>query len=402
MGDFSTMRRILLVLAVMAVGSLGVVTAATAEGGRTTIAVPRAAPAAPGTPAAPGAAISYAPAAGAGGVKVDAKATATVADGTFDDVTLTGDDGKDVPGELNADRTVWTATAPLVAGVSYTWGGHATGSDGTAVPLTGSFATAAPSKRIRGTINIGDGRTVGVAAPVRIQFNDHVVDRAAVERALKVETSVPVEGSWGWLPDEGGGSRVDWRPKVYWPAHTSVTVTANLRDVPYGGGAVGAADVSSRFTIGRAQIVKADATSFRLVVIRDGAQVFDFPASYGLGSDPDRNTRSGVHVVSEKFTDKRMVSERYGYDLVEKWAVRMSNNGEFIHANPASTSAQGTANVTHGCVNLSVDNAKAFYDSALYGDPVEVTNTPVQLSPKDGDIWDWTLSWDRWKALSAL
>ena len=92
-----------------------------------------------------------------------------------------------------------------------------------------------------------------------------------------------------------------------------------------------------------------------MVVMRDGKKVADYPASYGLGSDPNRNTRSGVHVVSEKFTDKRMVSERYDYDLVEKWAVRISNNGEFIHANPDSTAAQGSSNVTHGCVNLSTD-----------------------------------------------
>ncbi len=392
------MRRILLVLAVIAVGSLGVVTAATAQGGRTTIAVPAARPAAAAVPAT----ISFVPAAGAAGVQPATKATATVKDGTFDAVTLTDDDGKAVVGELNAGRTVWTSTAPLAYGASYTWGGDATGANGAAVPVAGSFATTQPSKRIRGTINIGDGRTVGVAAPIRIQFNDHVVDRAAAERALKVETSVPVEGAWGWLPDEGGGSRVDWRPKVYWPANTSVAVTANLRDVPYGGGAVGSANITSTFQIGRSQIVKADAKSFRLVVIRDGQQVFDFPASYGLASDPQRNTRSGVHVVSEKFTDKRMVSQQYGYDSVEKWAVRMSNNGEFIHANPNSASAQGSANVTHGCVNLSIDNAKAYYDTALYGDPVEVTDTPVQLSARDGDIWDWTMSWDKWKALSAL
>jgi lipoprotein-anchoring transpeptidase ErfK/SrfK len=393
------MRRILLVLAVMAVGTLGVVTAATAEGGRVTIAAPTGFPAPqPGSPAT----IAYVPAAGASAVPSGGKATATVRDGTFASVTLTDEDGGTVAGDLDAAKTTWTSTDPLRSGASYTWGGSATGADGRPVPLTGTFGTAKPSKKVRGTINIGDGRTVGIAAPVRIQFNDHIDDRAAAERALKVETSVPVEGAWGWLPDEGGGSRVDWRPKEYWPANTDVTVTANLRDVPYGGGAVGAANITSAFTIGRAQIVKADATSFRMVVIRDGQQVFDFPASYGLGSDPNRVTRSGVHVVSEKFTDKRMVSEQYGYDVVEKWAVRMTNSGEFIHANPASAGAQGSANVTHGCVNLSLANAKAYYDSALYGDPVEVVNTPIQLSARDGDIWDWTLSWEKWQTLSAL
>jgi lipoprotein-anchoring transpeptidase ErfK/SrfK len=241
-----------------------------------------------------------------------------------------------------------------------------------------------------------------VAAPIRIQFNDHVEDRAAVERALSVETSVPVEGSWGWLPDENGGSRVDWRPREYWPANTDVTVTADLYGVAYGDGRYGAADVTSTFEIGREQIVKADARSYRMLVFRDGQQVADYPASYGLDSDPDRNTRSGIHVVTEKFTDKRMTSERYGYDLIEKWAVRISNNGEFVHANPASAAAQGSSNVSHGCINLSTEDARAYYDTAIFGDPVEVSGTGVQLGPRDGDISDWTYSWEDWKALSAL
>lgn len=82
------------------------------------------------------------------------------------------------------------------------------------------------AETVRGILNIGDGRTVGVAAPVQIQFDEHVADRAAVERALSISTSAPVEGAWGRLPDENGGSRVHWRPRDYWPAGTAVTVTA--------------------------------------------------------------------------------------------------------------------------------------------------------------------------------
>jgi hypothetical protein len=26
----------------------------------------------------------------------------------------------------------------------------------------------------------------------------------------------------------------------------------------------------------------------------------------------------------------------------------------------------------------------------------------VPLAARDGDIWDWTLSWEQWKKLSAL
>ena len=389
------MRRIVLIAAVVVLALIGVVTVAIAAGG--------AAPVIGGAPAPvqQAATLTYTPAAGAIDTDPTQPARVSVVDGTLETVTLTGPKGP-VAGALTADKKAWASTDKLTYGVTYTWGGTAKAVDGTAVPLAGTFATKAPSKKIRGTLNIGDGRTVGVAAPIRIQFNGHVADRAAAEQALSVQTWVPVEGAWGWMPDEGGGSRVDWRPKVYWPAHTQVTVTAKLGGVPYGGDTVGASDFSSTFTIGDAQVVKADVNSFRMVVLRNGQKVLDVPASYGLGSDPERNTRSGVHVVSEKFTDKRMVSQRYGYDLVEKWAVRISNNGEFIHANPASTAAQGSANVTHGCVNLSSDNAKAYYDMAQYGDPVEVTGTPVPLAARDGDIWDWTLSWEQWKQLSAL
>jgi lipoprotein-anchoring transpeptidase ErfK/SrfK len=388
-------RRIFLIAAVVVIGSLGVVTVATAAGGTHAI------PGVPSVPAHPAAAVSYTPAVGATNTDPATPARVSVIDGTLETVTLTGPSGP-VAGALSADHKAWASTDKLTYGVTFTWGGSAKGADGATVALAGTFATRAPSKKIRGTLNIGDGKTVGVAAPIRIQFNGHIADRAAAEKALSVTTSVPVEGAWGWLPDEGGGSRVDWRPRAYWPAHTSVTVAAKLGGVPYGGDTVGAADVTSTFTIGDAQVVKADVNSFRMIVLRNGQQILDVPASYGLGTDPERNTRSGVHVVSEKFTDKRMVSQRYGYDTVEKWAVRISNNGEFIHANPASARAQGSANVTHGCVNLSIDSAKAYYDIAQYGDPVEVTGTPVTLASRDGDIWDWTLSWEQWKKLSAV
>ena len=388
-------KRIGLILAIVLVGTLAAVTVAIASGTRPSASTP-------GPPPKPAAALAFEPATGAKDVNPTATITTRVTSGTFADVALRDAKGKAVEGALSDDRTSWTSSGRLAYGEHYTWSGTATGENGNSTALEGGFDTVAPARLTRGVLNIGDGKTVGVAAPIEIQFDGHVDDRAAVEKALSVSTSKPVEGAWGWLPDENGGSRIHYRTKQYWPANTEVTVKAALFGVDYGDGAFGRSDVSSTFTIGRSQIVKADAGSHRLVVMRDGKQVADYPASYGLADDPDRNTRSGVHVVSEKFTDKRMVSRQFDYDLVEKWAVRMSNNGEFIHANPDTTGVQGSSNVTHGCINLSTENAKAYYDTAIYGDPVEVTGTPVKLASRDGDIWDWTLSWDQWKGLSAL
>jgi lipoprotein-anchoring transpeptidase ErfK/SrfK len=98
-----------------------------------------------------------------------------------------------------------------------------------------------------------------------------------------------------------------------------------------------------------------------------------------------------------------MTNPAYGYTNVpEFWAVRISNNGEFIHANPASAGAQGNSNISHGCVNLSTKDAQAYFNSAVFGDPVEVTGSSVPLSAQDGDIYDWAITWDKWKGMSAL
>ncbi len=83
------------------------------------------------------------------------------------------------------------------------------------------------------------------------------------------------------------------------------------------------------------------------------------------------------------------------------WAVRINNNGEFIHENDSTIPSQGIANVSHGCVNMSTANAKDFYDMSLIGDPVIVSNTGQDMTPADY-IYDWIYSYDEWKGLSAL
>jgi len=346
------------------------------------------------------------PADAATDVSPTAPIRAEVRDGWFQHVKLINPDGKVVAGTLNADRTAFHVTEPLGYGVTYTWSGSAVGRDGTAVPVAGRFTTLAPARQVRGRFQLADGQVVGVAAPIILQFNAPIDDeyRAGVERALTVTCDPPVEGSWAWLPDEAEGSRVHWRSREYFPAGTRVHVDARLYGVPFGPDAYGESDATLDFEIGRRQVVIAHAPSHRMQVLDgDGNVIMDFPCSYGEG-DLDRNvTRSGIHVVTEKYEDFYMTNPAAGYaNLRERWAVRISNNGEFIHANPASLGAQGNANVTNGCINLSLENAEQYFHSAIYGDPVEVTGTRIQLSYADGDIWDWAVPWEEWKAMSAL
>ena len=351
------------------------------------------------------ASLTYSPENDAADVLPTAPVRVEVRDGWFQRVALTNPDGKVVAGAINRERTAFSATEPLGYGVDYTWAGSVVGRDGKAVPVQGNFTTVNPSTQVNGQFQLADGQVVGVAVPIIIQFDAAIgdEDRPAVEKALKVTTDQPVEGSWAWLPDEVGGSRVHYRTKEYYPAGTNVAVEAKLYGVKFGDDAYGAQDVSLNFAIGRRQVVKAEASSHRIQVITDEGVIMDFPCSYGEGDEPRNITRSGVHVVTEKYEDFYMTNPAAGYSNVhERYAVRISNNGEFIHCNPNSLGAQGNTNVTNGCINLNLENAQQYFNSAIYGDPVEVTGTSIELSYADGDIWDWAVPWDEWTSMSAL
>ncbi|MDA3628050.1 Ig-like domain-containing protein [Saccharopolyspora oryzae] len=349
-------------------------------------------------PAEPVAEVSFEPGADAGDVNPTAPVKATVEKGKFDSVQLTNDDGKAVEGQLAPDGKSWQASVALGYGKTYTWSGQATGQDGKQVPVEGKFTTLQPKATVRATVNPTDDAEVGIAMPISVKFDKPVQDKAAVQKALNVQTSVPVEGAWAWLSDQ----QVDWRPKDYWPAHTHVSVSAKLYGVSYGDGDYGMADLTSEFNIGRAQIVKGAVGTHQLVVERDGKQVASYAASYGEEYDPGRNTPNGTYIIMEKNPVEIMDNPRYGYHDVRKtWAARFSNHGEFIHENQENAAALGKVNNSHGCINLSAADAKSYYDTALIGDPVEITGSASSMPPQF-DVYDWLLSWDQWTAKSAV
>jgi lipoprotein-anchoring transpeptidase ErfK/SrfK len=359
----------------------------------------------PGTPAkppAPAAKLTGTPTDGAKAVTVNTPVTFTADGGTIKDVKLVDGAGKAVEGR--SDGKTWTNTGQLDFGQTYTYDASAVNADGRPTTVHGSFSTVAPGTLVRGMLNIDDNAQVGVAAPIILQFAGHIDDkaRAAVEKALSVRSDQPNTGAWGWLPDSDQGSRVHYRTKDYWKPGSKINLTADLYGVPYGNNSYGKANLTLAFTIGRSQIVRADVTTHKMTVIRDGAVVATYNASMGSGASQDRVTRNGTHVVTEKWQDKDMSNPPYYEHAHERWAVRISNNGEFIHANPNTVGDQGNSNVTHGCVNLSTEDAQAYFGTAMYGDPVEVTGSDVPLSAADGDIYDWAMGWEQWQGLSAL
>ncbi|TWP36783.1 L,D-transpeptidase [Leekyejoonella antrihumi] len=332
--------------------------------------------------------------------------TLSVDKGSLSKITVTDGSGAAVPGSMSRGHTSWVSTDPIPAGTAWSW---------IAVPDSGpsikGVTTSTPAAQmVRATANIGAGRVVGVAAPIIVNFGAKVINEAGVQNHLKVmirpdgSTGAwkPAQGTWAWLPDNAPNSTAHFRTKVYWPANSEVRVALPLADLDWGNGTTGAQNLDWTFNIGRSQIVEANAKTHAIVIYRNGAKVVTYPASYGLDSQLNRNTRSGINIVTDKYQNIRMKSELFHYSLMEHWAVRINDNGEFIHANPETVQFQGKANVSHGCINLSTANAKAYFATAIYGDPVEVTGTRTKLSDSRTQLYDWALSWKQWTAMSAV
>ncbi|NEM08091.1 L,D-transpeptidase family protein [Geodermatophilus normandii] len=363
-----------------------------------TSAAPTSADAAP-------AQLSVVPADGAADVAPADPVEISVTDGELGDVTVTDDAGIEVAGDVADGDTegtgVWTPQEPLAYGTTYTLTATAEGSDDQPAEATSTFTTVTPEAVTTPSIGPLDGQTVGVGMPIRVYFEQPVGDRAAVESRLRVTSSTPTDGVWSWISD----TEVHFRPSQYWPADTDVTLDADLYGVPFGEDVWGEKDRTVSFHVGDRHVSIADASTHRMQVYDGDRLVQDWPMSAG---SPDTPSYNGPHVVTELNADRVMDSSTYGvpadgpggYRTPVQWAVRLSDNGEFVHAAPWSVAQQGSANVSHGCINLSTENARWFYDFSQPGDVVEIRNSDA--GPLTSSIADWTVPWDQWRAGSAL
>ena len=251
------------------------------------------------------------------------------------------------------------------------------------------------------------GATVGVGMPVAIQFDSAVATkemRAQVEKLVTVTTEPAVEGSWGWLDNR----QLMWRPKDFWAPGTKVTVNAPLTGVQTGEGKWVANDTNGGFTIGDANISYIDIPGHTMTVTKNGQTMRTIPVSNGQPG-PQTETRSGTKVIIERKADITMDSATVGipegspgyYKVDTKWNLRVTWTGEFLHSAPWSVGAQGSDNVSHGCTNMSPENAEWMFNFSKAGDVVQVSGSGRQFLPSEG-IGVWQYSFDDWKKQSAL
>jgi lipoprotein-anchoring transpeptidase ErfK/SrfK len=366
-----------------------------------------AAPTAAPTTAEPApASVEVSPADGATDVSPRVPLEISVTDGELTEVRVVDGAGAEVagavadsPGDPAVD--VWTPDTPLDYGTSYTLTATAEGEDaGTAEGAT-TFTTVTPQTQLTPSIGPLDGQTVGVGMPIRVYFDEPVTDKTAVENNLQVTSSTPTDGAWNWFSD----TEVHFRPSQYWPENTDVTLDADLYGIPLGGGVWGRTDRTVSFRVGERHVSIADADTHRMEVYDGDQLVQTFPISTG---SPDNPSYNGPHVVTELNRDRVMDSSTYGvpvdspegYRTPVEYAVRISDSGEFVHAAPWSVRQQGRENVSHGCINVSTENARWFFGFSQPGDVVEIRNSDA--GTLRSDISDWTIPWEEWRAGSAL
>ncbi|MFI5565759.1 Ig-like domain-containing protein [Amycolatopsis japonica] len=328
--------------------------------------------------------------------------------GKLIDVTVSNaDKGNQVKGELASDGLSWKTTEPLGYGSTYKIVAHAQGSDGKPVEQQSRVSTLSPKQQANPNLipapsAVASGG-VGVGQPIVFTFGQPVKNKADVEKKLSVESTPKQEGSWYWIDDKN----VHYRPKVYWQPGTTLKVSAMIYGVDFGNGVYGATDRTETYKVHDSWVAKADGNTEQMQIFHNGQLAKSMPISMGKDATP---THLGAHVISDKHENYTMDSCTYGvcqgqpgyYKSNEKWSLRISNDGEFVHENPNSVGAQGSSNVSHGCINLNAANAQWFYQNMGLGDVVEVTNSGGPQLPVWDLYGDWSKSWADWQAGSAL
>jgi lipoprotein-anchoring transpeptidase ErfK/SrfK len=335
------------------------------------------------------------------GVPVDQPVTVSVQGGVLGAVAMADDEGEKVAGELAPDGLTWKTTDRLDYNKRYTITAKTLGLGGTATE-TLSFKSHSPANQTMPYLSPGDGAVVGVGQPIAVRFDESIPDRLAAQKAITVTTDPPVEGAFYWLSN----SEVRWRPANFWEPGTRVTVKVKTFGVDLGNGLMGQEDLSSTFSIGDQVIATADDASKMLTIRRNGEVVKTMPISMGKNSTP---TPNGVYTIGDRHRRLIMDSSTYGvpsnspngYRLEVDWATQMSYSGVYVHAAPWSVGSQGSENVSHGCLNVSPENAQWFYNNTKRGDVVEVRGTVGSVLSGAEGLGDWNIPWTQWKAGNA-
>ncbi|MBJ2119654.1 L,D-transpeptidase family protein [Arthrobacter sp. MSA 4-2] len=362
---------------------------------------PSSTPAAPAPTTAPPArdvTVNAVPADGAAAVNPVTMAEVSARNGRISDVTLqpvTG--GAPVGGTLSADGTRWTAGERLAFNTQYAFTYTVSDASGGRTTREQTFSTVEPANEADAALYPLDGTTVGTGQPLEINFSEPVVNKDAVEKAIKVTSTSGQPGAFYWLTD----TKVRYRPQEFWAPNSTITVDMKLFGVDFGNAMIGNFDRTFTVKTHDTRLAVVDDKTKTMNVYIGGKLQRTFPVTLGT---PEWPSTVGYHVVMEKYESTKFTAESIGLKpgdeayyppTVVKHASRLSNGGAFVHeALPAAQVALGQVNVSHGCVGMSPEGAKYFYDNFGPGDVVQILNTNYGPMYVHDGFGDWNLSWE--------
>jgi lipoprotein-anchoring transpeptidase ErfK/SrfK len=352
------------------------------------------------------AAVRITPASGTTDLAPGAPVVVQTRAGRLTKVRVIASTGAVIAGSSSSTHKTWRSTDALAYGTSYRVAATVAGSNRAHAELLSTFRTLAPATIVTASVFPSEGLAVGVGQPIVIRFDHYIssaVARAAVVSHLNVLESEPVLGGWHWFSN----NELHFRPQSYWPPNDKITIAWDLRGWNAGDGMWGDGDGSVNFSIGNARVSYANLETHRMTVTENGRIVAVYPISGGKPTDP---TMNGVHLVLDRSSVVRMNSATNGvpagspdsYDELVFWDVHISDSGEYVHAAPWSTSSQGVQNVSHGCINLSVANAQAFFAFSRVGDIVLVGGGPRPPEAGDHGVIDWDTAWNEFMPANAI
>lgn len=319
--------------------------------------------------------------------------------GVIESVTLRTVGGEPVAGTLSENDSVWTATDRLAFASAYEFEFVLADANGNTVTESQSFSTVMPANEADAAMYPLDGSTVGTGQPIEINFSEPVINRDEVESAITITSTSGQTGAFHWLSD----TKVRYRAEEFWAPNSTITVNMELFGVDYGNEMIGNFDDQLVFNTHNTRLAVVDNDTKMMNVYIDGNLTETFPITLGTEEWP---STIGFHVVMEQYESTRFTAESIGLEpgdeayyepTVVNHASRISNGGAFVHeALPAAQVALGNFNVSHGCIGMSPEGAKYFYDTFGPGDVVEIRNTGYgPMFIWDG-FGDWNTPWSEY------
>ena len=147
---------------------------------------------------------------------------------------------------------------------------------------TRAFTTVATANEADAAIYPLDGMKVGVGQPLQITFSEPVLNRDAVEKAIKITSTSGQTGDFHWF----NNNTVRYRPENFWAANSTITMDMKLFGVELGNGQVGNFNKKVTIHIGDKKVAVADAKAHTFRSRSTTSRSGQWPATMGDTGSP--------------------------------------------------------------------------------------------------------------------